>query len=213
MDFRDISIITQAAAHDAATIYAAEIRANGVGFDLDRWTEIHMGILRTTVSSIQADAETLAVGQVQQAFPGSEVMPTPQPTQPAMVGAGAPAQPVPMPTIPQQQGWTAGPIVPTPPMPNGGYPPPQIQQPPPVPQAPPPGAYPQQQQQQQLAPNMGVRCPKCNGDAYDNRNDNQRKRQYGYRLLADIKCKNKQCGGVVWPPDYQTYAQAPAEPR
>lgn len=40
-------------------------------------------------------------------------------------------------------------------------------------------------------------CPKCSGETYDNR---PKKASGEYSAKSpDFKCKNKECGGVIWP--------------
>jgi len=74
-------------------------------------------------------------------------------------------------------------------------------------QAPPPPPAPQQ--------NTGATpiCPKCGGEMWDNRGDNNRRRAGGFKLSNDFKCRDKACGGVIWPADYQRFAKNPPEPR
>lgn len=41
------------------------------------------------------------------------------------------------------------------------------------------------------------KCPKCNGDVWDNR---PKKASGEYKQNSpDFKCRNKACGGVIWP--------------
>lgn len=74
-----------------------------------------------------------------------------------------------------------------------------------TPQPPPPPAAPAQGGSSQ--------CPKCNGATYDNRADNNRRRQSRNKLGPDFKCKNRDCGGCVWPGDFDQYKNLPRETR
>lgn len=217
-DERDIAIRVQSSAHDAAQIYAALVQP-GEAFDPDAFNKLHLhlfahisGIIEDEVNANQQEA----VANLQQAFPGSTVEPTPPPNPADTYGAppvpAGPSVAYAPPQAPQTGVWAPQPaptMFPTAP-PQQTFPT-QQQQPYPAP-APTQQQYPPQPVPQ-APPMPGVRCPKCGGDAYDNRQDNQRKRAYGFKLGADVKCKNKQCGGVIWPDDYQAYAQAPLEPR
>lgn len=216
LDQRDLSIITQSATHDAAEIYASVAPLDGNGhrvWDNDLFEAIRQGVLAGTIDTIKhllTTEITEPVATVQQAFPGAQLVTpdgapftTPNEQQqiqtPPVPGYPQPQQQFPYPA-PQQPVYA----------PQGapvGYPPPQVPQGPPA-YGPPP---------QQVGPPPGGggfgACPKCFGATYDNRADNMRKRQFGYKLAAEFKCKNKQCGGAIWPDDYQAYQNAPIEPR
>lgn len=211
MDTRDISIISQTSFKAAVHVQVAEM-AQGATFDPNRLIAIHEGLYAHLLAWVKSEVENNSVAVVQQGFPGAQLMPpvpgqepftTPheqQQMQPPMQQPPVPGQ---QPMFPQQQQQTYAPPQPGVP----GYQAPMV--PAQVPQGPPPGAYPQQQMQQGVG-----NCPKCGGGMYDNRNDNARKRMGGYKLMADFKCKNTQtCKNVVWPPDFQTYANCPMEPR
>lgn len=48
---------------------------------------------------------------------------------------------------------------------------------------------------------QSVVCPKCGGPVWDNR---PKKATGDFNPAApDFKCKNKECGGVIWPPKGQ----------
>ena len=54
----------------------------------------------------------------------------------------------------------------------------------------------------QQADSHAPTCPKCNGPMWDNREGKTNPKQ------PDFKCKNKECGGAIWPPkDAQPSAQ------
>lgn len=209
---KDIQIISQSAAHDAAVIYAGIYGATG--FDIGQFQSIHAQLFKSVIDFIVSEQETLAVETVQAAFPGSQVAPSslylPEPgpfdqqltVQPAMQAPAYLPPPVPQgPPAFQQQ--------PQPAMyaPAGaavGYPPPQV----PMPQQ----GYQQPPQAPQGSMESGS-CPKCGQGVYDNRQNNQLRRQNGFSLQPDFKCKSDPCGNKVWPPDYTNFKHLPKPPQ
>lgn len=55
-----------------------------------------------------------------------------------------------------------------------------------------------------------MQCPKCQGNTYDNRAENDARLAKGEKMRPDYKCKNKDCDGVVWRPKEGWGAAAPA---
>lgn len=43
-------------------------------------------------------------------------------------------------------------------------------------------------------------CPKCGGECYDNRQQNQTRKAEGKKPMPEFKCKDGDCGWVKWPP-------------
>lgn len=207
LDMRDISIITQSAAHDAARIYVG-IAPEGSPFDLGVFGQIHAQVYGHTKAFIESEQEQLGVGNIQAAFPGSQVM-----DMPPMPGDDQQdGQLFPPPQAPPQQDQSPVPYYP--PVQQSqyfqqaapaGYPPPQTQSsgqwgpPPAAPMAPP-------------AMNLPGRCQKCGGEMYDNTFGNQQRRQAGFSLQPDYKCKSDACGNKIWPPDFQNFKHLPKPP-
>lgn len=210
-DPKDISIVAQSAAHDAATIYAG-LHQPGEHFDLAEFQGIHSLLHSHMIQVIDDEREHAVVAAVQTAFPGSQMVPT----TPPVPGGEAPfqtpyeqqqmqtgyAQPAQQP-YPQQQPVYAPPAQPQ------GYQPPMVPQtqggyaqqpPPPAPMAPP-------------AMNLPGRCPRCGNELYDNRQNNAMRRQHGFSLQPDFKCKSQNCDEKTWPPDFQAYKHLPKPPQ
>lgn len=53
-----------------------------------------------------------------------------------------------------------------------------------------------------------MQCPKCEGQMWDNRQQNVERVAKGLKRTPDFKCKNEECGHVIWPPKDKT-ATAP----
>ena len=161
-------------------------------FDAEQFNAIRWDIFQGQLLLIQETLALQAAANVEAAFPGTQQVQQ-APVQQTQV-------PVPQAQQPQYQ---------PPPAPSAPPPPPQQYQP----QAPV-----QQAQQPQGQVPFGA-CPKCGGQCYDNRRDNDRRRQptadapNGYKLGPDFKCKNSACGGVVWPADSYDRKNLPQEPR
>ena len=63
-------------------------------------------------------------------------------------------------------------------------------------------------------PGFPSACQKCGGnDWWDNRQENQERRNDGYGLGPDWKCKNRDCGHPLWPADFEAYKHLPKRPR
>ena len=43
-----------------------------------------------------------------------------------------------------------------------------------------------------------MQCPKCTGNMYDNRAENDARLARGEKMRPDWKCKDKACDGVIW---------------
>lgn len=58
-----------------------------------------------------------------------------------------------------------------------------------------------------------MNCPKCGGATFDNVKENDARLAAGEKIRPDYKCRDKDCGGVVWrPKDGQRVAGVPAKP-
>lgn len=57
-------------------------------------------------------------------------------------------------------------------------------------------------------------CPKCGGNTYDNRAENDARLAKGEKMRPDYKCKDKNCDGCVWRPKegWGAKAATPAKP-
>ena len=43
-------------------------------------------------------------------------------------------------------------------------------------------------------------CPKCGGQVYDNRAENDQRLARGEKLRPDYKCRDRACDGAIWRP-------------
>lgn len=203
MDTRDHFIAAQNAATAAATIYAELIRNGSVAsFDAGEFEGIREVIFTGSLSR----AEEAGVAQVQAGFAPAQAAPIPQGYAPA---PSAPAAPEPFPPaqvaiVPQAQ--YQQPVQ----QPQQQYQAPQVPQQQYQP-APPPPPGPSSPAAAGGAP-LGA-CPKCGGQTYDNRAENNQKRAGNFALGPDFKCRNKDCGGCVWPADFEQYRNFPKMAR
>jgi len=58
----------------------------------------------------------------------------------------------------------------------------------------------QQESAAEARDEAGPMCPKCSGDLWDNRAENDARLAKGEKLRPDYKCRDNACAGVVWRP-------------